>query len=141
VRGAEKTKAKQGIIRLLIPRLESQGFECLGGGRSGGTFLFCDSDGSRLIFYAQVPTFDSVFRLWSYWESSNGDRVATGPYTEPYACPNHPGPKRYTFRFHRDTKSQETCASNIAKWITEALLPWFAKRPKTDWSNPNVIRA
>jgi hypothetical protein len=141
VRGSEKTKAKQSIMRLLLPRLQYQGFACAGGGRTGGTFHLTDPDGSRLVLVAQVPTFDSFFRLWCYWETANGERVAYGPQSLPYECPNLPGDTRYTFRFHRDSAGHESCAANIADWVRRELLPWFRTRSQCDWKNPKQINS
>ncbi len=138
--GKDKTQAKQRIMAMLTPWLVSAGFQRIAGGRTGGRFDFVADDGARLVLSIGVPTFDTFFRLWCHWEAASGDRVADGPLSEPYECPNTPGRRRYTFRFHRDPESHERCFTNMQDWIRDELLPWFASRPSVNWTNPYVIR-
>jgi len=138
--GKDKTQAKQRIMAVMTPWLASVGFERIAGGRTGGRFDYVAEDGARLALSIGVPTFDTIFRFWCHWETASGDRIAEGPLSLPYECPNTPGRKRYSFRFHRDAESHERCAANMKDWIQDELLPWFESRPVVHWSNPNVIR-
>src|SRR6187200_2618194 len=97
--GKEKTRAKQRVMARLTPWLASTGFERIAGGRTGGRFDFVAQDGARLVLSIGVPTFDTFFRFCCHWETASGGRVADGPLSGPYECPNTPGRKRYTFRF------------------------------------------
>jgi len=141
LKGKDKTEAKQRIMKLVTPHLVSTGLHRISGGRTGGRFDLVVDDGARLVLLLEVPTFDTFYRMWCYWEMASGDLVAYGPRSLPYECPNTPGRRRYTFRFHRDAESHQRCATEIAEWIRNELLPWFAIRPRTDWSNPHVIKA
>jgi hypothetical protein len=137
--GSEKARAKQEIMALVTPWLLSAGLTRVAGGRTGGTFEIRAEDGARLVLSLGVPTFDSFFRLWSSWENESGNVRVGGPTSDPYECPNTPGHRRYTFRFNRAVDSQQRCATNIQDWVRDELLPWFASRPKTHWSNPRVV--
>ncbi len=138
--GKEKTHAKKRVMAKLTPWLESAGFELIAGGQTGGRFDLVANDGARLVLSIGVPTFDTFFRLWCHWEKVSGDCVAGGPLSDPYACPNTPGRRRYTFRFNADADSHERCVANIEDWVRDELVPWFESRPTVDWSNPYVIR-
>ncbi len=137
--GREKARAKREIMALVTPWLLSAGLQPVAGGRTGGTFELRTGDGARLVLSLGVPTFDSFFRLWSSWEAESGSVSVGGPHSDPFACPNTPGRRRYTFRFNRTIESQERCAMNIHDWVRDELLPWFASRPKIHWSNPRVV--
>lgn len=138
--GTDKRRAKEQVMAKVTPWLISQGFERISGGRTGGRFDFVSDDGARLVLSIAVPTFDTFFRFWCHWETAIGNRVADGPQSLPYECPNHPGRRRYSFRFHRDNESQQRCVVNMQDWIRDELLPWFASRPTENWSNPYVFR-
>jgi hypothetical protein len=86
-----------------------------------------------LVMLLQVPTFDTFYRATTRWEGRDGRIVANGPETFPYECPDHPGPKRYSFRFHRAEETHERCARNLEEWIREVLLPWYERRPTESW--------
>ena len=141
IAGKEKTQAKKHIMKLVTPVLVSSGFELAAGGQTGGVFELIGNDGARLALCLEVPTFDTFFRMWCYWETENGDRVADGPQSFPYECPNTPGRRRYTFHFHRKAETHQRCATEIDAWVRDELLPWFASRHTADWANPNVIKA
>jgi hypothetical protein len=137
--GREKTQAKKFIMALVTPCLRSEGFELVAGGTVDGTFRLRAEDGVRLVLCLGVPTFDSFFRLWSSWEDESGNVRVGGPHSDPFESPNTPGRRRYTFRFNRASESQQRCATNIQDWVHDELLPWFASRPDTHWTNPRVI--
>lgn len=134
---AEKTNAKKRIMRELDPWLRECGFTK----RAGFEYQLTAPDGARLVMLLNVPTFDTFYRIYSRWESTDGRTRIEGPETFPYECPNHPGPKRYTFRFHLKEETQARCVANLKEWISEVLLPWFEQKPTTPWRNPNVIKA
>jgi hypothetical protein len=138
--GKDKTKAKQRVMAMMTPWLFSFGFKRIAGGRTGGQFDYVAEDGAKLVLSIGVPTFDTVFRFWCHWETASGERIAEGPFSLPYECPNTPGRKRYSFRFNRDFESHDRCAANMRDWVRDELLTWFASRPTASWSNPDVIR-
>ena len=116
--GIEKARAKQEIMARVTPWLLSAGLRHVSGGRTGGTFELRAEGGGRLVLCLGVPSFDSFFRLWSSWEDESGTSVG-GPHSDPFACLNTPGRRRYTFRFNRAVDSQERCATNIQDWVRE----------------------
>jgi hypothetical protein len=34
---------------------------------------------------------------------------------------------------------QARCDTNIQDWVRDELLPWFASRPRNNWTNPRVV--
>ena len=89
----------------------------------------------------QVPSHDVYYRAYTWWEDANGKKVADGPQSFPYECKNHPGTKRYNYRFHLKKETHERCIANLKEWFVEVLLPWFSARPKVNWSNPDEYKA
>jgi hypothetical protein len=134
---ADKTSAKKRIMKELDPWLKEHGFSK----KVGFEYHLVDTDGAMLVMLLNVPTFDTFYRVFSRWETSDGRTRVEGPETFPFSCPNHPGPKRYTFRFHLKEETQARCIRNLKEWITEVLLPWFEQRPLVSWSNPNVNKS
>ena len=138
--GTEKTTAKRQVMGRIKGPIDTLGFRLVGGGKTNGTFELTDAKSDVLVVFLDVPTFDTFFRIATYWRASDETVVGRGPYSLPYECPNHPGDRRYTFRFHRDSASQQRCAENIVDWIRDVALPWFREKPTGQWSNPNVVR-
>jgi len=125
-------------MELVKPWLESIGFQKTAGDPTGDRFDLVADDGACLALAIEVRPNDDRFRMWCSWENSSGVRDAYGPDSFPYECPNHPGKRRYLFRFHRDPETHERCFANIRDWVRNELLPWFASRPSANWSNPNL---
>lgn len=132
----EKARAKKRIMKQLDPWLKECGFSK----QRGFKYQLTDAENAKLVMLLNVPTFETRCRIFSWRETPNGQTRVAGPQTFPFECPNHPGPKRYTFRFHLSEETQARCVANLKEWITEVLLPWFEQKPAMPWWNPNVIK-
>ncbi|MEQ8850096.1 hypothetical protein [Botrimarina sp.] len=138
--GNEKTVAKRRIMKLATTPILDLGFTLAAGGKTNGTFKLSDEEGNVLVVLLDVPTFDTFFRMAAHWKTPDGTVVGSGLYSLPFECPNHPGNRRYTFRFHRDSESQQRCAENIVDWFRDVAVDWFRNKTAGRWTNPSVIR-
>ena len=122
----EKTKGKRAIMKIVAPFLSAQGFTK----KSTYEYEFKTETGcGRLIM--NIPTFDSIFRMFTSFEYESGR--FQGPITQPFECPNHPGSRRFNFRFTHVDDTYPRCAEEIQIWISTVLIPWFKQEPKAPW--------
>lgn len=134
--GTDKTKAKRKIMKEFVPWLLERGFEK----ESPSRFEFPHKNGSGTLTL-NVPSFDSFYRMIVSFQPSEEQRERfSGPMSEPYECPNHPGEKRYTFRFTHAEETWERCLINMKEWTEEVALPWLSSENPAPWSNPNIIK-
>jgi hypothetical protein len=136
VTGTEKAKAKRKIMKEFTPWLLEHGFV----EESPSRFEYPHNKGSGTLTL-NVPSFDSFYRMIvSFQPSERDSKRFSGPISEPYVCPNHPGKKRYTFRFTHAEETWERCLSNMREWIEEVALPWLQSENPQSWSNPNITK-